>query len=195
MGTYSIFWAIAGSLFLGAIGLPIPENPLLMGGGYAIFEQLSPPLLSILFWTLAILLGDAILFAVSHWFFKLPALAERLKRYFGEDRLTSYQKTFESLGGWTLFLARFTYGIRAVAYIAAGAARYPWRKFLIVDGLSVAIQVILFVGIGYFAGEQIEWAQATGEKVVLLLGIIALISILVTWAATVFMRRLSSRSD
>ena len=175
--------------------MPIPENPLLMGGGYAIFEQLSPPLLSILFWFLAILLGDAILFAISHWFFTRPALAERLKRYFGEDRLTTYQKTFASLGGWTLFLARFTYGIRAVAYIAAGAARYPWRKFLFVDGLSVAIQVILFVGIGYFAGEQIEWAQATGEKVVLLLGIIALISILVTWAATVFMRRLSSRNN
>ena len=195
MSSYSVFFAIAGSLFLGAIGLPIPENPILMGGGYAIFEQLSPLLPSLLFWFLVIIFGDAILFAISHWFFTRPTLANRLKKYFGEDKLTSYQKTFAALGGWTLFLARFTFGIRAVAYIAAGAARYPWRKFLIVDGLSVAIQVILFVGIGYFAGEQIEWAHATGEKVVLLLGIIALISLLVTWIATVFLRRLSSRKE
>ena len=193
MRTYSVFWAIAGSLFLGAIGLPIPENPILMGGGYAIFERLSPPLMSPLFWFLVILCGDSLLFAVSHWFFTRPALANRLKRYFGEERLTSYQETFAALGGWTLFLARFTFGIRSVAYIAAGAARYPWRKFLVVDGLSVAIQVIVFVGIGYFAGEKIGWAHDTGKKVVILLGIIALISILATWMTRVFMRKLSSR--
>ena len=193
MSTYSIFWAISLSLFIGAIGFPIPENPVLMGGGYAIFTQMSPPLISIVFWFLAILLGDCILFAISHWFFTRPKLAAFLKRTFSEKRLLSYQESFDSLGGWTLFLARFTYGIRAVAYIAAGAARYPWKKFLLVDGFSVAIQVAIFVGIGYFAGEKVEWAQATSEKIVLLLAVIAFASILITWAASVFMRRLSKR--
>ena len=61
------------------------------------------------------------------------------------------------------------------------------------DGLSVAIQVAIFVGIGYFAGEKIEWAQATSEKIVVLLAVIAFASILITWLASVFMRRLSKR--
>lgn len=193
MSTYSIFWAVSLSLFLGAIGFPIPENPVLMGGGYAIFRQMSPPLVSIVFWFLTIVSGDCILFAVSHWFFTRPRLAAFLRRTFSEKRLVSYQQTFDSLGGWTLFLSRFTFGIRAVAYIAAGAARYPWKKFLLVDGLSVAIQVIIFVGIGYFAGEKVEWAQATTEKIVLLLAVIAFASILITWIASVFMRKLSAR--
>jgi len=35
---------------------------------------------------------------------------------------------------------------------------------LAVDGVSVTIQVLLFVGIGYYAGERTKWAQTTGER-------------------------------
>jgi hypothetical protein len=43
MSIRSVFWAIALSLFVGALGFPILENPILMGGGYVIFKQVSPP--------------------------------------------------------------------------------------------------------------------------------------------------------
>jgi len=35
---------------------------------------------------------------------------------------------------------------------------------LAVDGVSVTIQVLLFVGIGYYAGARTKWAQTTGER-------------------------------
>lgn len=187
----SIFWAIALTLFLGGLGLPFPENPILMGGGYALYRQISSPVFSLCIWYLAILCGDLLLFAATYWLFTRPAFSTLLERYVGKRRLDKYQKAFARRGGWTLFFARFTFGIRSVAYIAAGAARYSWQRFLAVDGLSVAIQVILFVGIGYLAGERIEWAKATGERIALVLGILALISILITWASLVLVRRLS----
>jgi membrane protein DedA with SNARE-associated domain len=185
----SVFWAIALTLFLGALGLPIPENPVLMGGGYAIFMKVSPPVASIVLWYLAIWVGDAILFGVSYWFFTRPGMAAFLTRYVGKKRFKSYRQAFAAKGGWTLFLARFTFGIRAVAYVAAGAAHYSWKRFLVVDGISVAVQVVLFVGIGYFAGEKIDWAQDTGEKLVLILGLVALITIVVTWVSTYLLRK------
>jgi membrane protein DedA with SNARE-associated domain len=190
-----VFWAIALTLFFGALGFPIPENPILMGGGYTIFKQISPFATSLALWYLAILSGDTILFAVSYWFFNRPALSAFLKRYVGTKRLASYEKAFASRGGWTLFLARFTYGIRAVAYIAAGAAHYPWRRFLVVDALSVAIQVPLFVGVGYFAGERIELAAKTGEKIFILIGIFAFISLIATWMSILLQRKISLRNQ
>jgi membrane-associated protein len=195
MPLQSVFWAIALTLFVGALGFPIPENPILMGGGYAIFKQISPFTASLAFWYLAILSGDTILFALSYWFFNRPALSAFLKRYVGAKRLASYEKAFTSRGGWTLFLARFTFGIRAVAYIAAGAAHYPWRRFLVIDGLSVAIQVCLFVGIGYFAGERVEWAGKTGEKILILIGIFAFISLIMTWMSILLQRKISLRNQ
>ncbi len=183
MKVHSVIWVVALTLFLGGVGFPIPENPILLGGGYAIFKAISPPLPSLCLWYLAILGGDAVLFSIAYWFFTRPPVASRVMRCVGEGRLKKYQTAFAYHGGWTLFLARFTFGLRAVAYIAAGAAHYPWPRFLAVDGLSVAIQVLLFVGIGYYAGEEIEWAKASSEKIALVLGLLAFVTVLITWVA------------
>jgi membrane protein DedA with SNARE-associated domain len=70
-------------------------------------------------------------------------------------------------------------------------AHYPRLRFLVVDGLSVAIQVLLFVGIGYYAGERVQWAKATGEQVAILLGIFVLVTVVATLLASAIMKRLS----
>jgi membrane protein DedA with SNARE-associated domain len=62
---------------------------------------------------------------------------------------------------------------------------------LAVDGVSVAIQVLLFVGIGYYAGERTKWAQTTGEKIAFLLGICALAGIIVSYLSSVILQKLS----
>jgi hypothetical protein len=58
----------------------------------------------------------------------------------------------------------------------------------------VAIQVLLFVGIGYYAGERVQWARATGEKVALLLGIFVLVAVVATLLASAVLKRLSGPS-
>jgi membrane protein DedA with SNARE-associated domain len=188
----SAFWAITILLFLGGLGIPIPENPALMGGGYALHKHLSSPVVSLFVWYLAIILGDSLLFASSYWLFTRPTLSQLLNRYVGRKRLEKYRATFAGRGGWTLFLARFTFGIRALVYLAAGAARYPWQRFLAVDGVSVAIQVLVFVGIGFYAGERTKWAQTTGEKIALVLGICALGGIMVSYFSSIILKRLST---
>jgi len=177
----SAFWAITILLFLGGLGLPVPENPALMGGGYALHRHLSPPLASLFVWYLAIMAGDSLLFASSYWLFTRPTLSELLDRYIGRKRLEEYRSAFA------------TFGIRALVYLAAGAAKYPWQRFLAVDGVSVAVQVLLFVGIGFYAGERTKWARTTGEKIALLLGICALGGITVSYLSTILLRKLSPR--
>ncbi len=186
-----VTWVIAVTLFIGGMGFPIPENPVLLGGGYIVFKQVSPPIQSLCLWYLAILLGDLLLFALSYWFFTRAAVSGLLKRLLGEERFNRYQMTFACWGGLMLFLSRFTFGVRAIAYVAAGAAHYSWLRFLIVDGFSVAVQVLLFVGIGYYAGDHVEWAEASGEKIALLVGILALVTILITWVSWASVQKLS----
>ena len=187
----SVFWAIAVLLFMGGIGLPVPENPALMGGGYALHKHLSPPLISLFVWYLAIMAGDSLLFASAYWLFTRPKLLEMLNRYVGRRRLAEYRSAFAGRGGWALFFARFTFGIRALVYLAAGAARYPWQRFLAVDGLSVSIQVLLFVGIGYYAGEKTKWAHTTGEKIAVLLFLFAAAGIIVSYLSSIILKKLS----
>jgi membrane protein DedA with SNARE-associated domain len=63
---------------------------------------------------------------------------------------------------------------------------------LAVDGVSVAIQVLLFVGIGYYAGERTTWAQTTGEKIAFLLFIFAVAEIMVSYLSSVVLKKLST---
>ena len=191
MKVTSVTWVIAVALFFGGLGLPIPENPLLLGGGYAIFEKISPSVSSLFVWWFAIVCGDVLLFAAAHWVFTRHTTSRLLGRYLSEGRLKKYRTAVAYRGALILFLARFTFGLRAVAYVAAGMAHYPWPRFLAADGLSVAIQVLLFVGIGYYAGERVEWARATGEEVALWLGIFVLVVALATLLASAILKRIS----
>ena len=190
----SVTWAIGIALFLGGLGLPVPENPALVGGGYAIYQGVAPPITGLCLWYLAILWGDFFLFAMARWFFGRPSPSVWLKRWAGKKQFHRYQQAFLNWGGWTLFVARFTFGIRAVAYFAAGAAKYPWIRFLVVDAVSVAIQVIMFVGIGYYAGERVEWAKASSTKIALLLSLAAILTLIFTWIYALLVRRISDRS-
>jgi membrane protein DedA with SNARE-associated domain len=187
----SAFWALTFLLFLGGLGVPVPENAALLGGGYALYEQISPPISSLCLWYLAIMVGDSFLFALAYWLFSRPALSALLDRYVGKKRYEEYRIIFAQRAGWTLFLARFIFGIRALIYLAAGAARYPWQRFLLIDGVSVAGQVLSFVGIGYHAAAGTKWTQTTGEKIALILGIFALIGIMVSYLFSIILQKVS----
>lgn len=192
MNAHSYLWVITVTLFLGGAGLPIPENPFLIGGGYAIYKHACPSIASLCLWFSAITAGDILLFGISRWVFTRPTLLMLLRKRVSKKRHETYQEAFANRGGWTLFLVRFTFGLRAVAYLAAGAARYPWRDFLAWDSLSVAIQVLLFVGIGYNAGDRIEAAMFTGERIALILAFVTLAGILITYAFSLLVKKLSS---
>lgn len=189
----SFIWVLTFALLLGGLGLPVPENPALVGGGYAMYRGVVATIPGLCLWYSAIISGDLALFAVARWFFGRPYPSRWLRRWAGEKRLERYQQAFLAWGGWTLFVARFTFGIRSVAYFAAGAASYPWIKFLLVDGVSVAIQVLMFVGIGYYGGERVEWAKATSTKIAILLALVAILTLIFTWMYALFVRRLSNR--
>ena len=156
-----------------------------------LYKDVSPPLASASMWYLAIMVGDSFLFASAYWLFTRRSLSGLLNRYVGRKKLEEYRTAFAQRAGWTLFLARFVFGVRALAYMAAGAVRYPWQRFLAADGASAALQVLLFVGIGYYAGEKTKWAQITGEKIALLLGIFGLAGIIISFLFSFALRKLS----
>jgi len=60
--THSVLWGITLSLFAGGLGVPVPENALVIAGGYAIYQGLCPPVLAMALWYAALILGDTTLF-------------------------------------------------------------------------------------------------------------------------------------
>jgi len=38
----SVLWGVTLSLYAGGLGIPIPENAVLMAGGYVIYQEICP---------------------------------------------------------------------------------------------------------------------------------------------------------
>jgi len=189
----SVLWGITLSLYAGGLGIPLPENALIIAGGYSIYQGICPVAVGIPLWYAALICGDTTLFLLVRWLFSRPAFFHVLDRFVRPDKLEKYKKAFSRHGGWTLFLARFTFGIRAAAYVVAGAANYPLRRFLVVDSASVGIQLLLFIGIGYYGSGQIEWAKAAVHEIAILLAVFALLSVLVTVVASMVIKRFAKQ--
>lgn len=152
-------------VFLGALlentvllGLVLPGGTLvLLAAVYAQQGDLSLPLVLLFGWagmvagtSLDFLLGRrGVAAAIQRW-----GPAQR----FG-PRLDAAERFLERYGAWAFLLAHFIGHVRSFLAITAGAARLPWRRFLLYEGVAALAWNILFIGAGYLAGRNLDRLQ------------------------------------
>ncbi|MCT6882316.1 MAG: DedA family protein, partial [Snodgrassella alvi] len=68
------------------------------------------------------------------------------------------QDKFDKYGSRVLFFARFLPGLRTPIYITAGVSgKVSILKFLLMDGLAAMISVPVWVYLGEYGAENIDW--------------------------------------
>lgn len=67
-------------------------------------------------------------------------------------RLAHVDRYFKKHGGKTIFVARFTSFLRALAALVAGSAKMPYRQFFLYDIAGAFIWSIIISLLGYFLG-------------------------------------------
>jgi membrane protein DedA with SNARE-associated domain len=161
-----IQWFTTGSLtliFVGLIvaglGVPVPEDVLLMTGG-AIAERGGTHYLWVtLMCSVGVLVGDLMLFHTARRVG--PALFER--RFFHgllpPERKQKVEAFFERHGLLAIFIARHVAGLRAAVFALAGVNRVPASHFVFADGLGILVSVPLFVWLGFAFSENLEEVQ------------------------------------
>lgn len=100
-------------------------------------------------------------------------------------RLRAVDKYFKDHGGKTIFIARFTSFLRALAAITAGSMKMPFREFFAYDFAGAAIWSIVITGLGYFLGGN--WPLL--KKVLRDMGLVAFGLIVLVIATVVLLRR------
>lgn len=150
--SYAVVTAL---LVLCGLGIPIPEDVILVAGGYVASEQGHDVVPMMLAGLGGILAGDGLIFLLGRRFG--IAMAERtfLRRYLTVERIAHVDVLFRRHGPKILLAARFTPGVRAVTYFTAGAIRLPFWKFLLFDGLAALVSAPLWVFLGYRYGHAI----------------------------------------
>ena len=141
-------------LALGVVGLPIPDETLLVFTGYLIFRGDLNPLGAFAAavagaWTGisgSYLIGRTLGVGVVHRYGKYIHLTE--------NRLAYVHRWFDRIGHWMLVVGYYIIGVRHFTAIVAGMSKLEYPTFIAYAWTGGALWVATFLTLGYFLGEN-----------------------------------------
>jgi len=151
------YWALYLLLALGVVGLPIPDETLLVFIGYLISRGTLNPVGAFAAavagaWTGisgSYLIGRTLGVGAVHRYGKYI--------HFTEDRLAYVHRWFDRIGHWMLVVGYYIIGVRHFTAVVAGMSKLEYPTFIAYAWTGAALWVTTFLTLGYFLGEN--WQQ------------------------------------
>ncbi|HYL37036.1 MAG TPA: DedA family protein [Bryobacteraceae bacterium] len=150
--------AIFSLLVLGIVGLPVPDEFLLTGCGFLIFQgalRPAPAFLSALAGSMSGITCSYLIGRTLGWKF-LHSRLGRLIHITDED-IRRVHDWFDRIGHWALLTGYFIPGVRHFTAIVAGTSKLELRLFAMFAYSGAALWVSTFLFIGYHFGSR--WQQ------------------------------------
>jgi membrane protein DedA with SNARE-associated domain len=143
---------VAGALFLGALGIPVPGTLLVIATGafvrQGVLDIYTPPLLGVI----GVGVGDTIIYGLGRF-----ARGWIQKRFGQSAAWKKSEAFFNRRGGSAIYLTRWLFTPLAVpTNLIAGSSGYPFAKFLLFDISGELTWIVLYGGLGYIFGSQWE---------------------------------------
>lgn len=139
------------ALCLSGLGLPISEDALIITSGILSYKH--PQMLP--YFYVAIFLGawggDNICYWLSRYIGK-----EMVKKKVSPEKLERISQIFDAHAKLAIFFGRFIpFGVRMLVVICAGISRFDYKKFMIIDALSVLSTTGISFTLAYTYGDSI----------------------------------------
>ncbi len=150
------YFLVFGFLLICGLGIPIPEDIILVVAGYATYMGITDLWLMVLACYAGVILGDSIMFFLGSFFGKKLVRRWPFNKFLSETSLALAKRKLHQRGNKLIFAARFMPGLRAPIFFSAGTLHLPARIFLFYDGIAALLSVPLIVGLAYRYGEQID---------------------------------------
>ena len=143
---------VAGLLYLGGLGLPLPGTLLVIASGAFIRQSMLDAVSTPILGYLGTIAGDSSLYAIGFF------ASGWIERHFGQTAAwKNAHALFERRGGIAIFLTRWL--LTAVAFpitLIAGSSGYRFRKFFTFVLLGEFTWFAIYGGLGYAFGSQWE---------------------------------------
>jgi membrane-associated protein len=142
-------------LLLCGVGAPLSEELVILTGGILVSRSgANYPLMALAAY-LGILAGDSALYRIGYALGPRVFSHPRLSKMLPPARLELLQQMYMRRGALAVFFSRFLPGLRAPAYLLAGATRLPYRQFVIADGAAAWIPALGVTWLGLRFGPTV----------------------------------------
>lgn len=141
-------WGPFGLLLLCGLGLPVPEDILLIiAGALGEMDGRSWMRVSLLMYV-GVVGGDSMIFFAGRHVGTRMLASSWLQRILPPKKQVKVEAMLARYHSWALFLGRFLPGLRAPLFFTAGSMKVSYLKFLLLDGAAALISVPFFVWLG-----------------------------------------------
>lgn len=142
-------------LFLGGVGVPLPEEAAILGAGVLAREDIVKWWLALPVCVAGVLAGDIVLYWVGHHFGEHILDWRLVRLVLSPVREARLLAAYRRHGVKIVFTARHVMGLRAAAFLTAGIARVPFGQFLAVDAAAALMGVPTGFALAYFFTDQL----------------------------------------
>ncbi len=144
-------------LIFGIIGLPVPDETLLVFCGYLIYKGALNPVTTWLGGALGSICGISGSYAIGRTV-GLGFLHSRFSKWLHitDERIQKVHDWFDHIGHWALLLGYYIPGVRHLFAIVAGTSCLEYRTFALFAYAGACIWVTTFLFLGYRFGEDWE---------------------------------------
>ncbi len=155
---------LIGALLLCGLGMPIPEDIILVTTGILAALGKFPLWLGIVLCLVGVLCGDATLFFVGRRYGEPILLSPFAQRTIGPEGIAKARSMIKQHARFICFMARFLPGIRSAIYLVAGAVGVRPAVYLTQDGLAALLSVPFWVVVGWMFGHNVDAALASVQR-------------------------------
>lgn len=163
-------------LILGIVGLPLPDEVLMMFAGYMV----QSGELSYVFTLIVSFAASLIGMSISFWIgskFGYPLLHRfGPKLHISRERLERAEIWFQKYGKFAVFIGYFLPGIRHLTAYLSGIGHWKYSTFITNAAYGAVVWVVTFVSIGYYLGQDWLVFSQMLHRNVLVIVMVALIA-------------------
>ncbi|MBX5484895.1 MAG: DedA family protein [Myxococcaceae bacterium] len=136
-------------------GAPVSEELVMIAGGLVVGKSGGSLWGMIATAWVGVLAGDSLLWRIGHRLGPRAVSARGIRKLLTPRRVAWAQRHFAKHGAKTIFIARFTSGLRSVTFLSAGTTGLPYRKFIVADATAALILVPIVVWLGWKFGAAV----------------------------------------
>ncbi|MDP4159182.1 MAG: DedA family protein [Bacillota bacterium] len=155
------------------LGIPIPDETLMVFIGFLTYEGKLNPILAVLSAASGSISGITVAYLLGRLFEK--KVMHHLRKHAGNERLDKAFNWYQRHGGKLLTIGYFIPGVRHLSGYIAGLTRLSYRSFAFFAYLGAVLWVSVWVVIGRLLGSRWETLLPIVHRYALLLGVITAI--------------------
>jgi len=174
----ALYFLLTGILLLCGFGLPLPEDVVLITGGYLAYSGYMDITIFLPLALAGVLVGDSSVFMIGKKTGDSILNHRFLSKFIKPFHISKAKAVIEKYHDRIFFLARFFPGFRSAIFYTGGALKTKFLKFFLYDSLAALISVPALVLGSYFGGEYIDQVLEIAKQVQTVLILIGILLIL-----------------